>query len=233
MEAAYVARGAERARSAAKGTDFENVLEDMLGDVVRGTGDALERTGTAAGDLIRSKKGDFVLTVDPQLCGGADLRLVIEAKDRSISWRQIREELSEAKTNRGAAVAMAVFTPAHAPAGVAPFDVRSGHVLCVIDPEAPDCATLSAAVRLARLYAVTSLSQHETELDGSRLLEAVTAVRAELDLLRGVKVQLTAIGRTASEVSASLDRMREQVLAHVADAESQLRAAGDGQRKSV
>lgn len=231
MEAAYVARSAERARSAAKGTDFENLLDELLGDVVRGTGDAVERTGTANGDMMRSKKGDFVLTIDPQLCGGGELRVVIEAKDRNISWRQIREELADAKRNRGAAVAVAVFTPAHAPSGVAPFDVRTGHVLCVIDPDSPDRSTLVAALRLARLHAIASLAQRETALDANRLLQTVAAVRAELDLVRSLKVQLTAIGNTASEVSAGVERMRERILAHVADAEAELRAgAGPGAR---
>jgi hypothetical protein len=225
MEAAYVTRGAERARSAAKGTDFENILEQMLGEAVRGTGDAVERTAAAAGDVMRSKKGDFVLTVDPQLCAGGELRVVIEAKDRAVSWRQIRDELADAKRNRGAAVAMAVFTPVHAPAGVAPFDVRAGHVLCVIDPEAPDANALLAALRLARLHAVASLAQQETELDATRLLQTVAAVRAELDLVRGLRTQLTSIGTTATEVSSGLERLRERILAHVADAEAELRAA--------
>lgn len=222
MEAAFVARGAERARSAAKGGDFENLLDEMLADVVRGTGDTVERTMDATGDVIRSKKGDFLLTVDPQMCGGAELRVVVEAKDRQVSWRQIREELADAKRNRAAAVAVAVFTPLHAPSGVAPFDVRSGHVVCVIDPQAPDCGTLSAAVRLARLYALASLEQRETEVDATRVLQAIAAIRGELDMVRGLKMQLTSIGRAATEVSAGLERMREQVVARVADAEAQL-----------
>jgi len=224
MEAAFATRGVERARSAAKGTDFENLLDEMLADIVRGSGDAIERTGTATGDVIRSKKGDFLLTVDPQACGGAELRVVIEAKDRQVSWRSIREELADAKHNRAAAVAVAVFTPAHAPSGVAPFDVRFGHVLCVIDPDAPDGTTLGAAIRLARLYALASRAQRETEIDPQRVLQAVAAVRAELDAVRGLKTQLTSIGRAATEVSSGLDRLREQVLARISDAEAQLQA---------
>ena len=141
-----------------------------------------------------------------------------------MSWRQIREELADAKQNRSAAVAVAVFTPAHAPAGIAPFDVRFGHVLCVIDPESPDEASLGAAIRLARLFAIASLAQRETEVDAAHVLESVTAVRTELDAVRGLKTQLTSIGRAASEVSQGLDRLREQVLARVADAEAQLQA---------
>jgi len=85
LEAAQAARGAERAKSAAKGTDFEDLLETMLAESVRGAGDLVERTGLVSGDVIRSKKGDFLLTIDPQWCHGADLRVVIEAKNRKLS----------------------------------------------------------------------------------------------------------------------------------------------------
>ncbi|HUR16804.1 MAG TPA: hypothetical protein VMZ33_05940, partial [Candidatus Limnocylindrales bacterium] len=227
-EATFIARGAERAKSAAKGTDFEVVLEQLLGEVARATGDALENTASGAGDLMRSKKGDFVLTVDPQSCEGCDVRVVIEAKDRNMSWRELREELAAAKLNRSAQMAMVVFTPQHAPAGVAPFDVRSGHVLCVIDPEAPDVSTLAAALRLARLYAIASLERRADTIDVRRVSQAVAAVRGELDAVRALKTQLTAIGRTAAEVSTGLDRMRENVLSKVADAEAYLRVGAAG-----
>ena len=56
-----------------------------------------------------------MLTIDPARTGGTDVRIVIEAKDRQMSGRAIREELREAKENRAAAVAVAVFGPDHAP----------------------------------------------------------------------------------------------------------------------
>src|SRR5207342_500978 len=54
IEAAAAARGAERARSAAKGVDFEDLLESMLGDIARGAGDMLDRTGTETGAIMKS-----------------------------------------------------------------------------------------------------------------------------------------------------------------------------------
>src|SRR5918997_4976996 len=44
IEAAAAARGAERAKSTAKGGDFEDVLAALLGDVARGAGDMLDAT---------------------------------------------------------------------------------------------------------------------------------------------------------------------------------------------
>ncbi|MBF8289806.1 MAG: hypothetical protein HW391_774 [Chloroflexi bacterium] len=222
IEAASAARAGERSKSAAKGGDFETLLEGLLGDIARGANDFLERTGTDAGDAGRSKKGDFVLTMDPGLTRGAELRVVIEAKDRKVSGREMRDELREARTNRDAAVGLVVFTPAHAPTGIAPFDVRAGDVYCVIDPADPEPATLEAAVRLARLLALASLREREAEVDAAELGEALTAIREQLELVRTMKVQLTSIGQSAGTVSTSLDRMREGILAQIVRAEREL-----------
>src|SRR5439155_11009587 len=85
IEAAGAARATERAKSSAKGGDFEDLLEGMLADLARGAGDIVDRTADEAGALARSKKGDFVLTLNPGLTRGADVRVVVEAKDRAVS----------------------------------------------------------------------------------------------------------------------------------------------------
>ncbi|OGO52364.1 MAG: hypothetical protein A2Z32_13885 [Chloroflexi bacterium RBG_16_69_14] len=224
IEAAAAARGAERARSAAKGGDFEDLLEGMLADLARGAGDLLDRTGTEAGAVMKSKKGDFVLTLDTRVARGSDVRVVIEAKDRPMSMRAIREELREAKENRGAAVAVVVFTPAHAPSGVAPFNLIGDDVYCVIDPDAPEPATLEAAIRLARLLALASLVEHEVEVDAAAIAAALTAIREQLEVVRSLKAQLTSISTATKAVWTGLDTMRSNILARVTDAEAEIRA---------
>jgi hypothetical protein len=222
IEAAAAARGAERARSAAKGGDFEDLLEGMLADLARGAGDLLDRTATEAGALLKSKKGDFVLTVDARMARGSDLRVVIEAKDRPMSMRAIREELREARENRGAAVAVVVFTPAHAPSGVAPFALVGDDVYCVIDPESPEPANLEAAIRLARLLALASLVEHEVEVDAAAIGAALNGIREQLDVVRGLKAQLTSISNATKAVWSGLDQLRSNILARVAEAEAEI-----------
>jgi len=222
IEAAANARATERAKSAAKGADFEDLLEAILGDLARGAGDLFDRTADEAGDTLRSKKGDFVLTVNPTLARGCDLRIVVEAKDRKMSGREMREELRNAKTNRSAAVALVVFTPAHAPTGIAPFDVRAGDVYCVLDPAAPDHATLEAALRLARLLALNTLREPEADLDQDAIAEALTGIREQLEVIKGLKSQLTSISGAAGTVSTGLDRLRDGVIARVVAAEREL-----------
>ena len=223
IEAAAAARGAERARSAVKGADFEDLIEGMLADVAHGAGDLLDRTATEAGALLKSKKGDFVLTVDTRVARGADLRVVVEAKDRPMSMRAIREELREAKENRGAAVAVVVFTPTHAPTGVAPFTLVGDDVYCVIDPEAPEPAIIEAAVRLARLLALASLVEREVDVDAAAIGTALNAIREQLDVVRALKAQLTSISTATKAVWSGLDQMRSNILARVAEAEAEIR----------
>ncbi len=225
IEAASAARSAERAKSTAKGADFEDLLEAILADLARGAGDLLDRTGTEAGATIKSKKGDFVLTLDSRLARGADLRVVIEAKDRAISMRAMRDELRDARENRGAAVGLVVFTPLHAPAGIAPFQIVGSDVYCVLDPEAPDRAVLEAAVRLARLLALATLDEHEVDVDAAAISAALDGIREQLEQIKTLKSQLTSIGNATKAVWAGLDTLRSGILARVADAEAEIRAA--------
>jgi hypothetical protein len=228
IEAAATARAGERARSAAKGADFEDLLEGMLADAVRGTDHLVERTSDEAGHVIRSKKGDFVLTVDPAATRGSAIRIVVEAKDRAISGRAMREEIAEAKRNRDAAVGLVVFTTEHAPAGISPFDVRMGDVYCAIDPQDPQPATLDAALRLARLLAFAATRETDGDLDAAAVHEALERVRAELDTVRGLKMKLTTIGTAAKAVNAGLDQLRDAIVARIAEAEAELRLDGGG-----
>ena len=223
IEAAATARGTERARSAAKGGDFEALLAQLLGGIARGAGDLLDRTGDEAGNVVRSKKGDFVITVDPRLTRGADLRIVVEAKDRPMSLRAIRDELRDARENRGAAVGLAIFTPAHAPAGVEPFTVLGDDVYCVVDPTAPESAFLEAAVRLSRLLALATLREAAVEVNATAIGDAVRGIREQLEVVRAMKTQLTSIGTVSKTVAAGLDRLREGILGRVCEVESELR----------
>ena len=151
---------------------------------------------------------------------------MVEAKNRGMSGREMRDELRAAKTNRDAAVALVVFTPEHAPSGIAPFDVRAGDVYAVLDPADPDPATLQAAVRLARLLALASARASASELDTAPITEALTAIRESLEVIRSLKTQLTNIGTASSGVSTSLDRLRALIVASLDQAERAIVSSG-------
>lgn len=140
----------------------------------------------------------------------------------------MRDELAEARRNRDAAVALVIFSAAHAPAGIAPFDIRMGDVYCAIDPLAPDPAALDAALRLARLLAMSTVKQAGAEVDAGVVRDALARIAPELDALRALKVKLTTIGTATSAISAGLDQLRDAILARVSEAEATLQVDGAG-----
>jgi hypothetical protein len=222
LEAGDKARAEERARGTAKGTDFEDALERRLGEMACAQGDVLERTGTEAGDSLRSKKGDFVLCIDSTRTRGLDLRVVIEAKDRSVSLRRFGAELAEARENRRAAVSLAIFTPQSAPSGVAPLSLIGSDVYCVYDPETDDAVALDAAVRLSRILALATLRDSSVQLDVPAVQQALAEIVRQIGEVQGMKARLTSIANAASGISQSLDDMRTAVVRGVREVERQL-----------
>jgi hypothetical protein len=165
-----------------------------------------------------------VLGIDPTRTRGVDLRVMIEAKDRSVSLRRFSAELAEAKENRRAATALAVFTPQGAPAGVEPLTVIGSDVYCVYDPEADEAIGLEAAVRLARALALASLRESAVQLDVPAVQEALAEIQRAVGEVQAMKVRLTGISKAAGEVSSLLDTMRLAVLRSIKDVEAQLEA---------
>jgi hypothetical protein len=225
LEAASTARAGERAKGTAKGADFEDLLHGLLGEMARGSGDMVDRTGTEEGAIARSKKGDFVLTLDPALTRGAEVRVVLEAKDRHMSGPDMRKELLEARRNRDALVGVAVWSAQHAPQGYAPFTVVGEDVHAVVDPDAPDVAYLAAAVRLARIMALAKLAERAVDVDAQAITKALTGVREQLEQVRSLKTQLTSITTVTKSVTDGLDAMRSGIIARVTEAEAELRGA--------
>lgn len=223
VEAGSRARADERAKGTAKGGDFEAALDERLGVLARGAGDMLERTGTDAGDALRSKKGDFVVCIDPSRTRGVDLRIVVEAKDRTVPMRRFATELAEARENRRATVSLAVFTPAAAPSGVAPLALIGSDVFCVYDPDAEGAVALEAAYRLVRALALAGLRDASVQLDVPAVQTALADIIRQVGEVQGMKVRLTSISGAADQVSRALDGMRLNILRSVKDVEAQLR----------
>jgi hypothetical protein len=222
LEDARRARAEERARGTAKGADFEVALEERLGALARGMGDLVERTGTEGGDAITCKKGDLVITVDPTRTRGTSLRIVVEAKDRAMPLGRMTKELAEARVNRSAAIAMAVFTPHTAPSSIAPLAMVGSDVFATYDPETDDAVALEAAYRVARILALVTLRESAVGLDAEAVTRALDDLTRQVDVVRSLKTKLTHIGSTAREVSDALDVLRGGVLRSVRELEAQL-----------
>jgi hypothetical protein len=222
LEAGARARAEERAKGTAKGADFEEALEARLGALAHGLGDLVERTGAEGGDAMTSKKGDLVITIDPTRTRGTSLRIVVEAKDRPMPVGRMTKELAEARVNRSAAIALAVFTPHTAPTSVSPLALVGSDVFATYDPETDDAVALEAAYRAARILALLTLRDAAVRLDVEAVTRSLDDLARQVDVVRSLKTKLTHIGSTAREVSDALDLLRAGVLRSVKELEGQL-----------
>ncbi|MHB8717351.1 MAG: hypothetical protein ACYDAC_00450 [Candidatus Dormibacteria bacterium] len=232
LEAAREARADERARGTQKGLDFEDAVEERLAAIAHGCGDVIEATGRVVGHELRSRKGDFVLTINPSWTRGLPLRVAVEAKSGSKNLIKLCRELDAARVNRDAAVAVAVFAAGQAPTGCAPFTLHGEHVICEVDADDPDDRTLDAAIRLARALALVASRERSGDLDLAAVQRHLDDARAHLRAVSSMKTKLTSIGNASSEVSEALEVMRNQVLACVGGIETEIasRAAAAEQR---
>ena len=226
LEASRDARAQERERGTAKGIDFEDAVEAALGELLRGSGDLVEGTGSVVGDSVRCRKGDSLITIDPAHTHGQMARVAIEAKSGRVGLDKLCRDLDETRRNRGAAVAVGVYRAGNAPAGCAPFTLHGEHIICEFDPDDPSDPAFGAAIRLARALAMAAVRNGGELLDIAAVRGDLDGIRDQLKAIRSMKAKLSSVANVTLEVRNALDVLREGVLACVTAIEGNLADAG-------
>ncbi len=215
LEAARDARADERDKGTAKGLDFEDAVEARLDALLSGTGDLVESTGTAVGNSVRSRKGDFLITVDPSWTRGLSVRVAVEAKSGRVGLARLCRDRDETRRNRDAVVAVAVYRAGNAPAGCAPFTLHGEHIICELDPDDPDDTGFAAAVRVARVLALVAVRDRADVVDAAAVRRDLDGIRTQLDAIAGMKSKLTSISTATGDVRNGLDTLRQGVMDRV------------------
>lgn len=188
-------------RTAVKGASYEAQVLGRITDLGHGAGDTVDGTGAETGLVAHAKSGDAVVTVGAATARGLDVRVVIEAKDATLSSERWRRELDAARRNRGAVAALGVVRgAARMPGGRRVHVVDPCNVVVAWDPERDgDGDLLAAAYLLVRSAAVHAAGAGTgDELDRAAL---AAAVRDAYDSLSG----FDAIDRAAGAARRGLD----------------------------
>ncbi len=215
LEAGRDARSDEREKGTAKGLDFEGAVEARLDTLLRGTGDLVEPTGTAVGNSVRSRKGDFLITLDPSWTRGLSVRVAVEAKSGRVGLTKLCRDLDETRRNRAAVIAVAVFRAGNAPAGCAPFTLHGEHIICELDPDDPDETAFTAAVRLGRALALVAVRDRMDVVDAAAVRRDLDGIRTQLNAIAGMKSKLTSISTATGDVRNGLEALRQGVMDRV------------------
>lgn len=214
VAAATAAKIAGAKSSQAVGREFEAEACALMEDIAISAGDLWEATGAtpAAGTTRRS--GDGVATLSKMVTGGAEVRIVIEAKKRSrpLSPDAWRRELADARENRKAVAALAIVpTVDDVPGSGGIF--RSGDREFVVAIDQP----VDIVYRVLRELAVVhSVGASDAEIDLGKIesnLQEATSALLDWDqmgkLIRTATASLNSArelgGKARARIQAALD----------------------------
>ena len=197
----------EAAREAAakgtqKGRRFEEQCKEGLEEAARPYSDAIDPTGDVSGRAGRSKKGDFVATLD-----GSGKRIVFEMKDvERIGPTGVRAELKEAMDNRDAAYGVLVArSRASLTGGIGWFNEYDGNKLaCALEDAegnpAMDGGMIEVAYRWARARAAEAPEAREGEVDAALIKEKVKEIGDHISEARSIKRECTNIDNSSKKI---------------------------------
>ena len=171
----------------------------------------------AVGDLkgASGRTGDVVVAIDA--CSGpARGRIVFEAKTGRLGKNEALRELDKALQERDADFAVLVVpSEEKVPAKLRSLREYNGDKLIVtFDPEAEDTLALELSYSLARARVLMSRGDSE-EIDAAGIRDAVERALNAMEMVQGIKSQLTGAQNQIGRAKDVIDDMAGQVREHL------------------
>ena len=161
--------------------------------------------------------GDYVVTLDPETVPGQMIRMVIDAKDKSMGLKACEDTLREAKAQWSAQAALLVFarqeqTPFTPPTGLR----RLGEgFVCVFDKGDLDSRVLQATYQVARLEAVRAVQRATIQIEPAivqeKLEQAVQKLQDFVTLKKKLTGAITELGSIRQFVDTLHRECREKL----------------------
>ena len=200
-----------RRQEAEKGTRhglvFEEAVFRFASERCQFAGDFAVHTGNSTGLIRNNRKGDVVVELGPEAVA-AGAKIVVEAKeDGSYNLQKAREEMEEARKNRGAGIGVFVFSKRTAPDGLEAFNRYGNDVVVVWDAEDPASDVfLSAGLSVAKaLCARANVQAKETGADFEAIERAILEIERQSGGLDEITRLTTTIKGNSEKV---IDRAR-------------------------
>jgi hypothetical protein len=203
----------QKQRTALKGAEFEDVLEALLGDIVKiHMGDDLTRTSDVVGAVTNSKKGDFVIDIDSK----AEYRIVIEAKDwDNIALPKIHKEIDEALENRAAKFGIFVTKWIEAlPNSVGCFNCyNNDRIVCGLGSRGDEIIH-QEILHVAYCWARTQLlkkSPRAEKIDFEMIDSNLEEIRKQLTSFNNVKTQCRNIDNASKKITQECENIKDEI----------------------
>jgi hypothetical protein len=204
-------------QTTAKGFDYEDLVDECVATLASGYGDLAEVTAQERGSTA-SRVGDEVVTLNREDTHGVEARFTLEMKNRPLNIRKTLAELDEARCNRDALAAIAVFRSQEQAPTAVPFQYFDDKAVVVFDPDDEDDSALKLGYMWARWTVRKGIAVgEEAEVDLER-------VRCLLDDASRALERHTSIKRFHTQAKKSIDQAADQVRDLVGEVHESLEA---------
>ena len=205
-----IARREEAERSTRHGEVFEEMVFQTVQREAQNRGDIATSIGQTTGLIKNNKKGDVLVELGPD-SAAPQARIVIEAKeDTSYTLARARDEIEEARKNRGAQIGLFVFSKKTAPANFDPLSRYGSDIFLVwdADDERSDLF-LQTGLTLARALCVRG--QRHTAIDFKQLDRAVLEVEKQTENLAEIEKWSQTISNNSDKIVKRAGLMRKSL----------------------
>ncbi|HVC93209.1 MAG TPA: hypothetical protein VND64_05930 [Pirellulales bacterium] len=213
-----------------KGMEFEEDLYTPFAELGRQLGDETECVGdikSASG----KKTGDYVATLG-ETTGAPGLRIVVEAKNKKLKFKDAIDELQEAKQNRQADRGIFVYAKGCEPLEVGDLRMAGEDVFCTVDwdrvQRGEPLTYLDAAYKIARTLAVATVRKDAAgEFDLQLLQEQVDGLVVLTGRIGEIMTKAKTVRSSGEQIEKLADEMRQGMDSRLAAIVAMLRRGPD------
>lgn len=215
----------EAEKGTRKGFEYEEIVFFEIEKIAQILGDTCIPTGKDVGQVLNSKLGDVVVTLNPSHTSGATLKIVFEAKDKEMYLSSLLDELDEAKKNRGAGVGIGVISRSNTLKDVKESigvfrDYANKRTICVLDKEILDPIALEVSYKLARTKLILELQAKEMKTESIDLVSINTLIeeiKNNLSDFTSIKTTLTKATGAINNAQTQIDNMKAELMSKLED----------------
>ena len=203
------------------GLQYEDVAVSYVQRLANLAGDDCEKTGNVTGRVSKSKKDDGVVHL---MVGGIDqARIVIEAKNQSLSRLDWEREAKGAKENSAAGSFLGLCKHVDdMPTAGRLMVLSPNEIVIAFNPEVDDAELLALTYQLVKLNAVRGFGSLD-EVSVVEVNHALVEALAALERFGDISKQVSAIKNSADRIKQGADAIRESVQQSLRKAEAAMR----------
>jgi hypothetical protein len=205
--------------SSNKGKNFNEVMSPIIQSIATNNSD-LSAFVDAVASETGGRVGDEVVTINPDMTRGEDLKFVFEFKTaEKVTQASSLRELSEAMKNRGAKAGVFVVNKTSKTEKWNEYSYHSGNrMIIVVDKEKPDLGLIRFAYIHTRWLVTRELLSDAAILDSAKMQYLIEKAQDDLKFISQIKRSLTGIATSQEEAVLRVGELEDKLSATLEEA---------------